>query len=330
MRSGPDLGAEAAAIADRIVERSALDGTDRVRAPVPLRREPSDPVGEALTRADEEFASLAFGAAQASIAQALTAIDDGATVTRATLLDVLLVASMIYGATGDTVLADRAAHGALAIDPTLEIDPSRYPPTLAARIDALRPAVARCPIALRLDPSDAALVIDGEPVSTLPTELGCGAHWLSATRVGYGPRTERVELGPENASAAIALVLTIDPASALALSGEPGTPVPALSERAAATLGRSLVVLDLVHTEDGALLATLGARSVRTSASSTPDEIAQALLAPIEHRTDTDLIVGVSVGVGAAVLAAIAIGLAVALAPSGSSGWTGIGEVMRP
>ena len=117
--------------------------------------------------------------------------------------------------------------------------------------------------------------------------------------------------------------------SLLAASGPPGAPIDPLVERGAAALGRRLRVLDLTREPGGGLHAVLGARSVRAAGSATPDELAAALLAPIDTGPDTAVVVGVGVGVGGAVAAAIAIGIGVALAPS-TPGWIGVGEVIRP
>lgn len=322
---------EAHAVAERIVERSAAVGTDVVLAPDPaVPTGPRDVVAEATGHADEAFASLAFGEALRAIDAALEAADRDGVRSRSAIVEVLLLSSMLHGAVGDTASADEAARHALAIERTLEIDPARYPPTLSARIDALRPTIARCTARIRVDPSDAALVVDGERVLAPPSELGCGLHWITAARTGYTTTTRRLTLrgGAETEETIVALAL--DPAAALAASGAADTPIDPLAERGAAALGRQLVVLDLVHDETGRVRATLGARSVRVSPSSTPDEIAAALLAPIDRGLDPGVAVGVGVGVGVAVATAVAIALGFALTPSAPRGWTGVGEVVRP
>lgn len=329
MRAVDALRDEAQAVADRLIERSAARGNDVVRAPALEAEDERDPVAEATLHADEAFASLAFVEARQALETALEAADAGHLRSREQLVASLLLSAMVYGAVGDDALADQAARDALGIDPTLTLDPARYPPTLAARVDALRPTLARCAVHVVTDPSDAALRIDGASASA-PDALGCGPHWITASRAGYASLTRRVEITPDHAHEDVTLALAIDPAAALASPGGVGDPIPPLMERAAAALGRELVVLALVQDDDGGVRATLGARSVHVPRAHTPDDVASALLAPIERGLDSEVVIGLGVGIGAAVAAAVAIGLAVALAPQSPNGWVGVGEVIRP
>lgn len=330
MRAAPALHDEAEAVADRIVERRAAAGVDVVRAPALTTPTPPDTVAAATLRADEAFAALSFGDARRALDAAFALVDAGGATTRAELVALWLLAAMLDDAVDDDAHADEAARNALAIEPALAIDPARYPPTLSARVDALRATLPRCALALRLDPADAALQVDGDAVSAPPTELPCGTHWLEASRPGFAPLRRRVVLSAGAEPLVVPLALVIDPAAALATPTRAGEPVPALVERGASSLGRALTVLDLTRDADGSLHATLLERSVHLGARATPDEIASALLAPIDQGPDTAVIVGASVGVGVAVIAAIAIGVGVALSSSPPSSWNGVGEVIRP
>lgn len=328
VRSAPEVRAEAEAIGDRIVERRSARGLDVVRAPAPI--EPANPgtsLADATLRADEAFATLALGEADRAIDEGLASADAQGIRSRDELLALLLLSAMVRGAQGDEAGADAAAQMVLALDPVLVVDLERYPPTLSARIDRARASVARCPLILRVDPADALLTLDGVPGAP-PAELPCGTHWVSASRAGYAPSTRRVVLVPDGD--AITMTLAIDPPAALADAGPVGAPIDPLVERGAAALGRALVVLDVREEADGAIVATLEGRRVRVTPGTTPDEVAEALLAPIAVSDDTALWVGVGLGAGAAVAAAIALGVAVALAPSSPPGWVGVGEVVLP
>jgi hypothetical protein len=329
VRATPELAAEADAVAARIVERRAAEGVDVTRAPSPPREEAPEtsPIVEATRSADEAFGTLALAEAERAIGAALTAAEHDGVRTRSEILDALLLAAMIRAAAADERGADEAVRAALAVDATLVIDPERYPPTLAARVDAARPSVARCTLVLATDPTDAEATLDGEPVAS-GAEAGCGLHWITVSRRGYATTSRRIVLAPGDAES-VSIALAIDPATALAQAGAPGTPIDPLVERGAAALGRGLVVLDLARDDAHALVATLGTRSARWSSPVTPDTIADALLAPATRGGDDTVAIGVGIGIGAAVALAIAIGVAVAVAP-GPTGWIGNGEVVRP
>lgn len=332
IRADEASSAAAEALGARLIERSAALGEDVGRPPRPPPATlPGDELAAATLRADEAFASLALAEAERTIEAALAAIDAEGPASQDALVDALLLASMVHDATGDVRGAEEAARRALVVRPTLTIDPTRYPPTLATRVESLRAGLARCAITLRRDePADATLRLDGAPVDVTTAELPCGTHWVWAEHPGRTAQRRRVTLVEGTDPVVVAFTLPLDPGAALAALGAPGAPVDATAEHAAALLGRSLWVLDVTAAAQGGLRATLGARTVALGPTASLDAIADALLAPVVIDDVDEVAIGVGVGAGSAALVALAIVLGVALAPQGSPGWVGTGEIVVP
>lgn len=332
VRAAPASADAAAALGARLIERAAARGDDVTLPPPPAAHEGGvDALAEATLRADEAYASLALAEAERALAGALGSIDAEGPAARQALVEALLLSSMVHDATGDARGAEDAARRALIADPDLAIDLTRYPPTLAARIDALRGTLARCAISLRREePADASLRIDGEAAPTPPSELPCGTHWVWAESAGRTPVRRRITLVDGGAPVLVSFTLPLDPAQTLASLGGPGTPIDPMGEHAAALLGRELWVLDVTPADGGGLRATLGARTVALGPTASVDAIVDALLAPVVVDDVDEVAIGVGVGLGGAALVTLAIVLGVVLSPQAPPGWVGSGEIVVP
>lgn len=329
MRASPDEQARAAALSDRLLAGALGDGRALDR-PVPAPRDvPAEPwLGAVLVSVEERFSAFALAEAQGLLDEAGARLDrDGAaSATRAELIELFLWRARVAEALDDEVGAAEAARQALAIDAALSVDPTRHPPTLAARIDAARGAATRCPFPLAISPPDARIAIDGAPAGPAPTEVGCGRHWVRVDAEGHEPIARAVL-----ADAALPVepvALAVAPWRALALPSAPGAPRPPLWGTAARALGRELLVLD-VERRDDALVVTLGELHVDAPLDATPDDLVALLRAarvPVSGELDVGLVVGVSVG--AAAVVAVAITLAVVLTAPAPEGFVLRGEIV--
>lgn len=328
LRASPGLEAEGRAIAERLVERRAAAGHDAALPPSPAIDDGRDPVTESTSRAEDAYAALHFGEATETIGATVASLETTTHYARRELVELFLLAARVRLAADDPDAARAAVREALAIDPTLVVDPARHPPTLVALAEGERANVTSCVLSVSTDPDDATLRVDGADVDARPSTLPCGDHWITARRDGYTAVTRRVSLTPE-ASAALSFSLSLDPAAALSRTGAPGEPLPALAERGAAALGRAPLVLDVTRDADGALVVSLRAlgRVVRRREPTSPDTFASLLLAPADTGADVTAI-AVGASVGGAVLIAVVVALGVVLSPSAPSGFVPHGEIV--
>lgn len=295
-------------------------------APPPPTTEPW--LAALLTAAEDRFVAFDLEGAQALLDEALARLDregPGASA-RSELVELLLWRARAAEALEDAPRADQAVAQALAIAPDLVVDPSRHPPSLAARVDAARASLTRCPFPLSV-PEGASVSVDaGAPAP--PAELPCGRHWITVVAAGHRPLTRAVL-----ADAALPiepLALELDPGAALALPSTPGTEPPALWDEAARALSRPLVVLDVAR-EGERLRVQLGDQVVHAPLSASAGEVIALLRAAADAlgpSSGPDVGVVVAVTAGSALAVALAITLGVVLTQPAETGFTARGTIL--
>jgi hypothetical protein len=280
-----------------------------------------------LASAEERFVAFALSDAALLLDAAVARIDrEGpAGLSTAELVEVWLWRARLAEALDDADGADAAARQALAIEPALEVVPTRHPPTLAARVERARSTLEPCPFPLSLTPEDALVVLDGRPRARPPDALACGRHWVRIEAPGHVTESRAVladaALPPEPVTLALA------PAAALALPSAPGAPIPALWRDAARNLGRELVLLD-VATEGERLSVRFDGTAVHAPLGAGPDEVVDLLRAArAPAREGSDVGIAAGIGVGSAAAIAIAIAIAVVFGTPEPSGFTLRGTV---
>jgi hypothetical protein len=328
VRADPAQRERAEAIAARIVD-GALGEARPLRRPERAADEDvAEPwIASVLASAEERFVAFALTDAAVLLDAAVDRIErEGpASLSSAELVELWLWRARIAEALDDADGADAAARQALAIDPALAVDPTRHPPTLAARVERARGAMERCPFPLSVSPEGALVGLDGRPATRPPAEVPCGRHWLLLEAPGHR-RTARAVL----ADAALPpepVALALAPAAALALPSPPGAPVPTLWRDAARALDGELVLLD-VAVEEERLSVRFDGTEVHAPIGAGPDEVLnllRAARAPAQRGPDVGLAVGIGVGSAAAV--ALAVALAVVFGTPAPSGFTLRGTV---
>jgi hypothetical protein len=243
--------------------------------------------------AEARFFALEPAAAAEGARRALAAIEEGGLgdVDRASLLRAILLLAQSELALDHGEAADRALDRALAVDPSLELDPARYSPVLRARLSGRRRARGEAWTTLRVEgaPAGAVLRVDGgPPVSAAqPLRVAPGRHVLRVDAEGYEGETRAVMLGGALGVERFALERT--PRSVQALAGPPGRPLRDAARAASAARGwsvwvldaapsRGLVVYRLFRPDDGLWFELAAARGAG------PAELARALLEGWEAR----------------------------------------------
>lgn len=306
--------ARAEAVAGRILEGALGDGRDLVAPPAPrsVLAADEDWLARIVLEAEDHYAHFALPDAQAVLDQALARLDrEGPAGARTVdLVELFLLRARVAQAMGELERAREAARGALSVAPDLAVDDARHPPTLAALVEAERPAVAHCPVTLELGPEGALASVDGAAPAPAPASLPCGAHWLVISAPAHVTSALRFDASPDGAARRV--TLTLDPGAALAARSEPFSPVSALAQAAALVLERELVLLDVAE-DAGGLSIALGERRVRAPSGATPDEIVALLRAAgrVEGGPDVGLVVGLGAGVAVALALAITIAVVV-------------------
>lgn len=328
VRAEPAQRGIAEAVAGRVVD-GALGETRTLRRPErDVEQDVAEPwIASVLAAAEERYVAFALTDAAVLLDAAVDRIDrEGpASVSLAELVELWLWRARLAEALDDADGADAAARQALALDPWLAVNPTRHPPSLAARVERARGAVEQCPFPLSVRPEGTRVVLDGRPAASPPDEVACGRHWLLLEAPGHA-RMARVVL----ADAALPrepVALALAPAAALALPCAPGAPVPAPWREAARALGVELVLLD-VTAEGERLSVRFDGTGVHAPLGAGPDEVLallRAARAPAEPGPDVG--VGVGVGVGSAAAVALAIALAVAFGTPAPPGFTLRGTV---
>lgn len=317
VRAAPAESERARALEERILDGALEDDRDLAPVPPPLARPLEDGwLGRAVLAAEDQFARFDLPSAAGTIEDARARLDrDGpGGVSTAELVELFLLATRIAHAREDAEGARAAVHRALAIDPDLVVDPERHPPTTTVLVDAERTSVVRCPVVLVLTPSEATVSIDGRAAAPVASTLPCGEHYLSASAPGY--LEAALHFTASSSGGPTELELRLDPGAALVLPSLPFSEASALERRAARSLGRELVFLDLLRDGD-ALLVALGERRIRAPGGATVDQLVLLLRAAgrTEGGLDVGVVVGVSIGAAVALAAAITAIVLVASAP---------------
>lgn len=323
VRADPAQHEDAEAIAARIVD-GALGEARLVRRPErAAEQDVAEPwIASVLASAEERFVAFALTDAATLLDAAVARIDrEGpASLGSAELVELWLWRARVAEALDDPDGADAAARQALAIEPSLAVDPTRHPPTLAARVERARGSVARCPFPLSLRPEGTRVVLDGRPATSPPDEIPCGRHWLLLEAPGHRSLARAVLADAALPPEAVALALAPD--AALALPSPPGAPVPSLWRDAARALDTELVVLD-VAVEQDRLSVRFDGTEVHAPLGAGPDEVVdllRAARAPAQPGPDVGIAAGIGIGGAAAV--ALAIALAVVFGTPAPSGFT--------
>lgn len=303
----------------------------RVEAPPPARPQPPSP--DVRARLDAiwpiyhglqlDLARDASRELEAELARV-----QGGEVAQDLLLETWLLVALVEEASGDAERATAALRRALAARPDLVVDASRFPPTLAERVEAIRAAgLSEGALRVIVTPSDAALQIDGVPVGagSRTVTLSRGTHWVRAEaphRIAAGAEVEVGE-GPAEAR----LTLAIEPGAALASIGPPGVALDARAREAIAMLDAAATMLDVTRADAWTL--SLVDDSTGRRADLHPDEIvpsrdaARLLDALFAEEGEGDAIWPWLVG-AAAVLVAGAV-ITGALLADQADGWRAIG-----
>jgi hypothetical protein len=181
------------------VESAARDAGAAVidRSPTPR---PRVGTGATIKRGIAAYDALQLDDSARLLGEAKAEIDQtgAAELTDTELSDLFLYRALLANQRGDTTAAWDEMVAAITVAPSRVLDPARFPPGVAARLEDARKTLLEKPktAVLRVDvPAGCTSTIDGAPASTLPRIVG--THWVAVRCTAAQPWGTRVELGAD-------------------------------------------------------------------------------------------------------------------------------------
>jgi hypothetical protein len=196
-----------------------------------------------------------------------------------------VIRAQAHVATGDHAAAERDFREILARAPGWTPDPALTPPKAMARFQGVRASLVGTVI-LSVQPADAAITVDGSPVSVSTDgrlALLAGLHALAAERDGFDPERASIDV-PAGLEVPLALQLTPNARTVVVRTSLDGVRVSLDGAEVGATSGGELVLPNLPLGEHVFVLGAPCRREVRLDELLSVDLLDQAprILGPIE------------------------------------------------
>ena len=252
----------------RLAMLAASELTRALSGPLPPKPPATrDDVTGLLKTADEAIAAFDYDRALISLFRAERPLIDQppSPESRRALADVNFRLGLIYQAQHDldrTRAAFRAVH---FLQPSIELDPARYPPDVIGEFERARPASPDSTLSVSASIPNAAIFVDGRPAAISPAEVEvpAGAHYILVSHTGYRPAGRRIVTQPGGVEP-VRIALAPQPETTLAIQlRRRMRSRTSQAERDIAIAGREAI--RLTEADAAIVLTTRGDRTVATA-----------------------------------------------------------------